>query len=187
MEDMIKADYPEAPIHVIDAKCASIGYGLVVLHAAKLAQGGASAEEIIEAATYQAEHMEHIFTVDDLQYLYRGGRVSRTSAFVGGLLNIKPILNVEDGKLVPIEKLRGSKKVLSRMLEIMEERGTDIKDQVIGISHGDDLEKAEALSQLIQDKYGISKDNIVIEMVGAVIGAHAGPGTLALFFSNKPN
>ncbi|MHA6251673.1 DegV family protein [Oceanobacillus sp. CAU 1775] len=187
MEDMIKADYPDAPIHVIDSRCASMGYGLVVLHAAKLAKGGASVDEVIEAVNYQAEHMEHIFTVDDLEYLQRGGRVSKASAFVGGLLNIKPILNVENGKLVPIEKIRGSKKVLSRMLELMEERGTDFTNQTIGISHGDDIKRAEALSQMIQDKHGVAKDDIVIEMIGAVIGAHVGPGTLGLYFSNKPN
>lgn len=186
MEEIVKADYPDAPIHIIDTKCASIGYGLVVLYVAKLAKNGATVDEIIQAAHYQAEHMEHIFTVDDLEYLYRGGRVSKTSAFIGGLLNIKPILNVEDGKLVPIEKLRGSKKVLKRMMELMDQRGADFKNQVIGISHGDDLERAEALSEMIQEKYGVSKNDIVIEMVGAVVGAHAGPGTLALFFSNKP-
>lgn len=187
MEDMVKADHPDAPLHIVDAKCASIGYGLVVLHAAKLAREGASVEEIVEAAQYQAQHMEHIFTVDDLEYLYRGGRVSKTSAFVGGLLKIKPILNVEEGKLVPIEKLRGSKKVLSRMVELMEERGNDLSNQVIGISHGDDIERAEQLSTMIQEKFGVAKENIVIEMVGAVIGAHVGPGTLAVFFSNQPN
>lgn len=187
MEEIVKTDYPDAPIHIIDTKCASIGYGLVVLHVAKLAKGGASLDEIIEAAQYQAEHMEHIFTVDNLEYLYRGGRVSKTSAFVGGLLNIKPILHVEDGKLVPLEKLRGSKKVLARMMKLMDERGDDFKHQIIGISHGDDIERAQALAQMIQDKYDVGENDIVIEMVGAVIGAHAGPGTLALFFSNKPN
>lgn len=187
MEDMIKADHPDAPLYIVDSKCASIGYGLVVLHVAKLAKEGASAEQIIEAAEYQAKHMEHLFTVDDLEYLYRGGRVSKTSAFVGGLLKIKPLLNVEDGKLVPIEKIRGSKKVLGRMVELMEERGKDFQNQVIGISHGDDIERAEQLASMIQEKFGVARENIVIEMVGAVIGAHVGPGTLALFFSKQPN
>ncbi|MCF3942056.1 DegV family protein [Oceanobacillus alkalisoli] len=187
MEDQIKTEYPDAPIHVIDSKCASLGYGLVVLHIAKMAKDGAAFAEIIEAAEHQANHMEHIFTVDDLEYLYRGGRVSKTSAFVGSLLKIKPILNVEDGKLIPLEKLRGSKKVLGRMIELMEERGKDFRNQTIGISHGDDLERAEQLASLIQEKFDVPKENIVIEMVGAVIGAHSGPGTLALFFSNQPN
>ncbi|MGJ9459359.1 DegV family protein [Oceanobacillus sp. CF4.6] len=186
MELEVKEDYPDAPIHIIDTKCASIGCGLVAIHAAKLAQSGASLDEIIDAAKYQAEHMEHIFTVDDLEYLYRGGRVSKTAAFVGTLLKIKPLLHVENGKLIPLEKIRGSKKVLHRMLEVMKERGTDFQNQTIGISHGDDLEKAELLATMISEKFGVKKDNIVIDMVGAAVGSHAGPGTIALFFSNKP-
>lgn len=183
IEMEVKEKYPEAPLHVIDTKCASIGYGLVILRAAQLAQKGASVSEIIDVATYHSKHMEHIFTVDDLEYLYRGGRVSRTAAFVGTLLRIKPLLHVEDGKLIPLEKIRGSKRVLNRMLEVMEERGTDFENQVIGISHGDDLEVAEQLASLIKEKF--QPKDIVIEMVGSVIGAHSGPGTIALFFLNN--
>lgn len=184
IEQEIKETYPDAPIHVIDTKCASIGYGLVVLYAAKLARNGGGLEDIINQATYHAEHMEHIFTVDDLEYLYRGGRVSKTAAFVGSLLKIKPILHVDSGKLIPLEKIRGSKKVLSRMITIMEERGTDFENQTIGISHGDDLETAEKLATMIKEKFKVK--DVMIEMVGSVIGAHSGPGTIALFFLNKP-
>ena len=186
MEQEVKEEYPNAPIHVIDTKCASLGQGLVVLHAAKLAKQGASVDEVVNAVKYQSQHMEHIFTVDDLEYLKRGGRISKAQAFVGTLLKVKPILHVEDGNLVPLEKIRGSKKVLNRMLELMEERGSDFTNQIIGISHGDDLERAEQLSMMIQDKFSVSENQIVIEMVGSVIGAHSGPGTIALFFSNKP-
>src|SRR5699024_1034936 len=126
--------------------------------------------------------MEHIFTVDDLEYLYRGGRVSRTAAFVGSLLRIKPLLHVDDGKLIPLEKIRGSKKVLNRMIEIMEERGVDLKNQTIGISHGDDLGMATTLADMSPDRFGAA--TIVIEMVGALIGAPSGPVTPALFFLN---
>lgn len=182
-ENEVKEDYPEAQIHVIDTKCASLGYGLIVIQAAKMAQNGASADEIMDTIQFQTAHMEHIFTVDDLEYLYRGGRVSKTAAFVGTLLKIKPILHVEDGKLIPLEKLRGSKKIFQRMLSIMEERGTDLKNQTIGISHGDDIERAEQLATMIKEKFGV--EHIVIEMVGSVIGAHSGPGTIALFFLNK--
>jgi DegV family protein with EDD domain len=183
MEKEVKEEYPDADIHVIDTKCASIGYGLVVLNAAKMAIEGKSKNKIIEDAQNRALHMEHIFTVDDLEYLKRGGRVSKTAAFVGTLLNIKPILHVEQGKLIPLEKMRGSKKVLSRMLEIMEERGGNFENQVIGISHGDDLERAEKLAEMIKEKFGTKE--FVIEYVGSAIGAHAGPGTLSLFFLNK--
>src|SRR5690625_2352415 len=184
MLQTVKEKYPDAPLHIVDTKCASIGFGLVVLRAAKLAQEGATAEEIIAMANYHANHMEHIFTVDDLEYLYRGGRVSRTTAFVGSLLNIKPILHVEAGKLVPLERIRGSKRLLQRMVDIMEERGTDFSNQTIGISHGDDLATAEKLADMIKETFNV--EDIIIEMVGSVIGAHSGPGTIALFFLNKP-
>ena len=183
MEQEVKEEYPDAPIHVIDMKCASIGYGLVVLQAAKLAKSGAQTEEIIEVAKDHALHMEHIFTVDNLEYLYRGGRVSKTTAFVGTLLKIKPLLNVENGKLIPLEKIRGSKKVLNRMLEVMEKRGIDLDNQVIGICHGDDQKRADQLAAMIKEKFGVK--DVVIEMIGSVIGAHVGPGTIGLFFLNK--
>lgn len=183
IENEVKDEFPDAPIHIIDTKCASIGYGLVVRRAAELAKQGASMEEIIDIATYHANHMEHIFTVDDLEYLYRGGRVSKAAAFVGTLLKIKPILHVEDGKLIPLEKIRGSKKVLTRMTDIMGERGVDFENQVIGISHGDDLETANQLASMIKEKFAVK--DVIIEMVGSVIGAHSGPGTIALFFLNN--
>ncbi len=105
-------EYPEFDCEIIDSKCASVGFGLVVLNAAQLAKVGKSKEAILAAIDFYAKHMEHIFTVDDLEYLFRGGRVSRTAAIIGGLLNIKPILDVEDGKLTPIGKVRGRKKSL---------------------------------------------------------------------------
>src|SRR5699024_10276700 len=148
IEQEIKETYPDAPIHVIDTKCASIGYGLVVLYAAKLARNGGGLEDIINQATYHADHMEHIFTVDDLEYLYRVGRVSKTADFVGSMPKIKPILHGGSGKVRTLEKIRGSKKVSSRLITSMEERGTDLESQTIGISHGDDLETDEKLARM---------------------------------------
>lgn len=176
-------EYPDFNLDIVDTKCASVGFGLVVYKAAKMAKEGKSKEEIVKAVKFYSEHMEHIFTVDDLEYLYRGGRVSRTAAFVGSLLNIKPILDVEDGKLVPIEKVRGRKKVLKRMIEIMEERGVDLANQTIGICHGDDLEGAMKLKKMIQEKFGCEK--FLINIIGCAIGAHSGPGTLSVFFLNE--
>lgn len=176
-------EYPDFDLDIIDTKAASFGCGLVAYYVGKLAKEGKSKEEVLEAAKFFSEHMEHIFTVDDLEYLYRGGRVSKTAAFVGGILNVKPILDVEDGKLIPIEKVRGRKKVLKRIVEIMEERGVDLKNQVIGISHGDDLEAAEELEALIRERFACV--DFVTTFVGGAIGAHSGPGTLALFFLNR--
>ncbi|WP_077623080.1 DegV family protein [Sediminibacillus massiliensis] len=184
MQQELLETYPDWNLEVVDTKGASMGYGLVVLRAAQLAQQGEGIEKILEISKYHAEHMEHIFTVDDLEYLYRGGRVSKTAAFVGSLLKIKPLLHMEDGKLIPLEKIRGSKRVFKRMIEVMEERGADLQNQPIAISHGDDLENAEKLASMIKEQF--HNENIHIEMVGSSIGAHAGPGTIALFFLNSP-
>ncbi len=173
---------PDVKIATIDTKCASLGQGLVALRAGQLAMDGAAFEDILTIVTYHAEHMEHIFTVDDLEYLQRGGRVSKAQAFFGGLLNIKPLLHVEDGKLIPLEKIRGAKKVLKRMFDVMEERSQDLNNQVLAISHGDALSTAENLAALIKEKY--SPKDIIISPIGSAIGAHAGPGTIALFFLN---
>ncbi|MBU5595501.1 DegV family protein [Amphibacillus sp. MSJ-3] len=179
----VQESYPDWQLKIIDTKCASFGGGLVVLKAAQLAQENRSLEEITATAQYYADHMEHIFTVEDLEYLYRGGRVSKSAAFIGTLLKIKPILHVDKGRLVPIEKVRGSKKVFQRMLDIMEERGTDFKNQTIGISHGDSIDRANQLAELIKERFQVK--DIQIRMVGSTIGAHSGPGTIALFFSNS--
>ncbi|NMA89759.1 MAG: DegV family protein [Amphibacillus sp.] len=179
----VQEQYPDWQLKMIDSKCASFGAGLVVLKAAQLAQENHSLEDITANAQYYADHMEHIFTVDELEYLQRGGRVTKSAAFIGTLLKIKPILHVENGKLVPLEKVRGSKKVFQRILDMMQERGTDFKNQTIGISHGDDLERANQLADLIRERFEVK--DVQIRMVGATIGAHSGPGTIALFFSNS--
>ncbi|NWK69453.1 DegV family protein [Bacillus paramycoides] len=183
IKEEVKETYADLDLEIIDTKCASLGQGLVVLEAAKMAKEGASKEEILNRVAFLMEHMEHIFTVADLQYLVRGGRLSKVAGFIGGLLNIKPILNVEEGKLVPLEKVRGKKKVLSRIVDIMEERGKDLKGQTIGITHGDDLETAESLKALITERFGC--EVFIVNTIGAAIGAHTGPGVITLFFLNE--
>ncbi|PLR78866.1 fatty acid-binding protein DegV [Bacillus sp. V3-13] len=181
--EQVKEQYPNFNLTIVDTKGASLGYGLVVVEAARLASEGASKEAILRDVEFRARHMEHLFTVDDLEYLAKGGRVSKASAFLGGLLNIKPLLNVEDGKLIPLEKLRGKKKLLRRIIELMRERGVQLETQKIGISHADDLETAEEMKSLIQQEFG-PKD-VMITQIGAAIGSHTGPGTIAIFFLNK--
>ncbi|CDN36334.1 DegV family protein [Bacillus thuringiensis] len=183
IKEEVKEAYADLDLEIIDTKCASLGQGLVVLEAAKMAKDGASKEDILNRVAFLMNHMEHIFTVADLQYLVRGGRLSKVAGFIGGLLNIKPILNVEEGKLVPLEKVRGKKKVLSRIVDIMEERGKDLKGQTIGITHGDDLETAEALKSLITERFGC--EVFIVNTIGAAIGAHTGPGVITLFFLNE--
>src|SRR5690606_20602589 len=123
IRDQVKEDHPELDVVIIDTKGASLGQGLIVQEAARLRDAGKSRDEIVAALRILVDRVVSLFTVEDLDYLAKGGRVSKASAFIGGLLNIKPLLHVEDGKLVPIEKYRGRKKVFQRMVGLMEERG----------------------------------------------------------------
>lgn len=170
-------------IIVLDTKCASLGLGLVVYKAAQMAKEGATPKDIVQKIEPYALHMEHIFTVDSLEHLKRGGRVSSTQAFVGGLLNIKPVLHFVDGAIHPLEKIRGRRNVVKHMIETMAERGKNIEDQVIGISHGDNYELAQDLAEAVKREFGVK--NILMSWIGPVIGSHSGPGTVALFFQNE--
>jgi len=176
-------EYPEWDIDIIDTKCGALGQGLVVIEVAKMAQENATKHAIIDYAVMASRHMEHIVTVEDLQYFVRGGRVSKFQGFIGGLLNIKPVLHLKEGILTPIEKARGTKKAMERLVSIMEERGGDLQNQLIGITHGNNIEGANLLKNMIKERYGC--EDFVITTIGATVGAHAGPGTLAVFFLNK--
>lgn len=173
--------YPDLQLAIIDTKCASLGQGLVVKEAVRLREKGQTYDEIVTAISNYASTIEHLFTVADLDYLSKGGRVSKTSAFVGGLLNIKPILNVNEGKLIPIEKIRGHKKAINRMIDLMAERGGDFSDKVVGISHSNDqqllLDVKSAIEQRLHPKA------IDTTIIGAVIGSHVGLGTIGIYFT----
>jgi len=176
-------EFPTLQLEILDSKCASLGLGLAVKHALSLSEKGLSLDEICSSVKEFCQQMEHIFTVDQLEYLKRGGRISPTQAFVGGLLNIKPLLQLDEGRLIPLEKIRGKKKLYRRLLEIMAEKGESLHEQTIAISHGDDLSAAQELKQLIEERF--QPKEIYINMIGAAIGAHSGPGTLAVFFLKK--
>lgn len=179
----VRENYPNLKLKIIDTKCASLGQGLLVQEAVRLNEQGLSFEETAQKISYMAEHMSHLFTVEDLKYLAAGGRLSKSSAFIGGLLSIKPILHVEDGRLIPLEKIRGRKKAINRIIDLMAERGGDFSDKIVGISHGDDLEFANEVQALIEEK--LHPKSFEITMVGSSIGAHSGPGTIAIFFTDK--
>ncbi len=179
----VKSMYPDSVIEVIDTEGGALAQGLAVYAAAKMAQEGKPINEIVEEITLQSRHIEHIFSVDDLEYLYRGGRVNRISSFVGGILNIKPILHVKEGRMLPIEKVRGKTKAIKRIVEIMEERGEDLQNQIIAINHADDMESALKLKELIVERFGT--ENFIINSVGCVLGSHIGIGGVAAFFLNK--
>lgn len=176
-------EYPERKIRVVDSLAASLGQGLLVYLAQRRKEEGADLDSVAQWTEEHKKNIVHLFTVDDLNHLYRGGRVSRTTAILGGMLNIKPILHVDDeGKLIPIGKVRGRKKSLLELVTLMDTKiGSYAKScDTIFISHGDCREEAEFLAAKVKEKYHITTE--LINDVGAVIGAHSGPGTMALFF-----
>ena len=176
-------EYPERKIRVVDSLAASLGQGLLVYLAQRRREEGADFDSVAQWTEEHKKNIVHLFTVDDLNHLYRGGRVSRTTAILGGMLNIKPILHVDDeGKLIPIGKVRGRKKSLLELVTLMDSKiGSYAKScDTIFISHGDCREEAEFLAAKVKEKYHITTE--LINDVGAVIGAHSGPGTMALFF-----
>ena len=182
----IMEEHPEYKVCVVDSLCASLGQGLLVHKAVQLKKQGKGMEEIVDWLENNKLHLCHVFTVDDLNHLYRGGRVSRTAAFLGTLANIKPMLHVDnEGRLIPLSKVRGRKKSINTLVSMMEERIGSYREEndEIFISHGDCLEDAEYLKKLIEEKFGIQ--SFLIDYVGPTIGAHSGPGTLALFFMGE--
>ena len=180
--DNLAAEFPERRVLHVDTLAASGGEGLLVYKAAQMAQAGASIEETRQWVEDNKLKLAHWFTVDDLMFLFRGGRVTRTSAWAGTMLNIKPVMHVDnDGHLNPLEKVMGRKKSILGMLKHMEKTAdTPINEQTVFITHGDCLEDAEFLRDKIAEKFGVI--DIHINYVDPVIGAHSGPGTLALFF-----
>ncbi|MCM1126546.1 MAG: DegV family protein [Lachnospiraceae bacterium] len=173
----------DCKILVVDSKCASMGEGLFVHKAVQKKMQGSSMEETAQYLNELVPCLTHVFTVDDLNHLYRGGRVSKTAAIVGTIAGIKPILHVDDeGHLIPISKVRGRKKSLNSLVDYMEEKtkGCLDKNDIIFISHGDALEDAEYVKNEIEKRFGIHE--FLINHIGPTIGAHSGPGTIALFF-----
>ncbi len=176
-------DYPDFQLTIIDSKCASVGYGLVVEHLLRMQRNGAPKDLLIEAAHFFCEHMEHAVTVVELDYLFKGGRLSRTSFLAGTVLDIKPIIIVDDnGSLKAVEKVRGWKKAQKRILDMVGERGKNLEDQVIGVCYGMDREAYEYLIQELCERYHVK--GILEARVGCAIGAHTGPGILGIVFLN---
>ena len=175
--------YPDNKIIVIDSLCASMGEGLFVHKAVMMKEEGKSIDEIAAWLEENKLHVVHNFTVDDLFHLYRGGRVSKTAAVVGSMINLKPILHVDnEGHLIPLSKVRGRKKSLIALVDSMQKQigAWRDKNDIVFISHGDSLEDAQFVAELIKKRLGI--ENFLINHIGPTIGAHSGPGTIALFY-----
>ncbi|CAM2963181.1 DegV family protein [Hathewaya histolytica] len=179
-EDILEK-YPDADISIVDTRGASSGQGLLVYKAAKLREEGKSKEEIVKWLETNKNRVCHYFTVDDLKHLKRGGRISAVSANIGGLLNIKPVMYINDeGKLIPFYKARGHKQALKKLFENLEAHLSDDSLEEIFIAHSDNLKGAEELANMIKEKYNVK--NIIINYIGLAIGSHTGVGTVALYF-----
>ncbi|MGI6664998.1 MAG: DegV family protein [Christensenellaceae bacterium] len=176
--------YPARKIITVDTLAASSGEGMLVYYAARKKEEGYSLEAL---ATWLEENklsMCHWFTVDDLGFLRRGGRISATSATIGSMLRIKPVMHVDNaGRLIPMQKVRGRKKALRRLCEFAAQTGVNIKEQTIFICQADARDEAEFLANMIKEATDVSE--IIITDIGPIIGAHAGPGTISVFFFGK--
>ena len=180
--DMLREENPAARVQVVDSLCASVGQGLLVHYAIQRRQEGMTLDETALWLGDNRQRLNHWFTVDELDTLRRGGRVSATAAFMGGMLKIKPILHVDfEGRLIPMEKVQGRKKSLKRLAEKVAERANPREGQTLFIGHGDCREDAEYTLECIRAQ-GFEPAQVMIAPIGAIIGAHSGPGTLAVFF-----
>lgn len=182
-KESLLEQYPDFDLTIVDSKCASLGFGIGVYYALQMLKNGADKQTIIDALRWHFDHMEHIVTVETLDYLYKGGRLSRTAFLAGGLLDIKPIIEVnDDGALVAIEKVRGRQKSLKRLLDIVGERGVNLADQYVGVVHGDCAETMEEMKEQLKERYGCRY--FLDNFVGCAIGAHTGPGIVGIVFLN---
>ena len=177
----LKEEYTDINIITIDSLCACMGEGLLLYKALELKERGMSMKEIVEWVEANKLHICHNVTVDDLNHLHRGGRISRTTAVVGSMIKIKPIIHMSDeGKLVVIGKERGRKKSLISIVDRMEKQMQGYDNDIVMITHGDGIEDAEFVKKQVEERFGIH--NVMINGIGSVIGSHTGAGVVAVFF-----
>lgn len=170
-------------LHIIDSQKASVGLGLLAVNAARMAEAGAEVSAILSRMQEMQRTMQCIFSVGNLEYLVKGGRVSRAKGLVAGVLDIKPILYFDtEGYIMPYDKVRGNKAAQKKLIEIMGKLGSNLSEQTIGINHSDYPEYAEYLREAIIEHFGVKE--VIIGEIGPVIGSHVGPGTFSVFFES---
>ncbi len=179
--DDLKTTYPERKIYAIDTLGASLGEGLLVYHAAELRRAEKSIEEVYAWLLENRLHLCHWFTVDDLFFLKRGGRVSASAAVLGTILGVKPVMHMDnEGRLILMEKVRGRKNSLDALVDHMQQTAVNPEEQMVFITHGDCIEDAKYVENQVRQRMHVK--DVLINYVDPVIGAHSGPGTVALFF-----
>lgn len=186
IRDNLKSEYPNLDLEIIDSKSATCGMGLIVYEAARMAKNEKNKEEIVERINYNIKHIKHLFSVEEMKYLYKGGRINSIQALAGGLLSIRPILEMNNkGQLVYQDKVRGNKKLFKKMINIMKEDGitSDFENQTIGMVYGDNLESIEEIKSLIQKE--INPKGIIVHKLGTTVAAHTGPGIIGITYLKK--
>ncbi len=182
----LKKKYPERTMLVIDSKSGAMGIGLIALQAAKMAEQGYPLEKITEQIRFLIDHVEHVFVISDLDWLTKGGRIHKVVGKAGSIIDVRPLIDVEDGRLTVIGAVRGRKKMIHTIANIVEERIKAFPQQLIGICHADDPEAAEDIKKLLQER--LHTDNFLTETIGCVLGVHLGIGGVGvLFFNQKPD
>jgi DegV family protein with EDD domain len=184
--DILTEEFPERKVVVVDTLCASLGEGLMVSLAVEKMEAGATLEEVAAFVEEMKLKIHHWYTVDDLNFLRRGGRVSGAQAFLGTMLSIKPVLNVDDaGRLIPKEKQQGRRRALKALVDHLKDNCLDPRKYPIMLSHGDALADAMQVDAMIREQWGVGIQ--IVNLINPVIGCHSGPGTIALFFvGDKP-
>ena len=177
----LREKYHDRKIYTVDTLAASLGQGMIIYYAAKKKEAGATIEEVRDFVENEKLHMCHWFTVDDLNYLKRGGRISAATAAVGTMLSIKPVMHMDnEGHLVAVGKARGRKAALCQLLDTMGELGEGLEGQTTFICHSDCMDDAQYVASQMKERFGVAQVNI--NWIGLVIGAHTGPGTIGIFF-----
>lgn len=177
----LREKYPDRKIYTVDTLAASLGQGMIIYYAAKKKEAGATIEEVRDFVENEKLHMCHWFTVDDLNYLKRGGRISAATAAIGTMLSIKPVMHMDnEGHLVAVGKARGRKAALCQLLDTMGELGEGLEGQTTFICHSDCMDDAQYVASQMKERFGVAQVNI--NWIGPVIGAHTGPGTIGIFF-----
>jgi EDD domain protein, DegV family len=181
---MLQEKYQNSNIYVVDILTASLGQGIMVLNALELQTQGSTAKEIVDYLENIKQNLNTYMLVDDINHLKRGGRISAASAFVGTLLNIKPFLTINNlGRVLPLDKIRGRKRAINALYEQVIQKIEDAENQTIAISHGDCLNDALSLRDLILSK--IKVKDVIMSYIGPVVGSYGGPNALAVFFLGK--
>jgi len=183
MAQEVKTEYPDFNIEIVDSKAGSTALGLLVNYASKLLEQNLSVNKIAELLRQERNNLVHLFSLDNLSTLQKGGRLSKGKAFIGNLLNIKPILEVINGEIVLTKKARGKQKMINKIIKEIAKKGQQLDQQIIGISHADDKELALELRDIIKKKY--NPEGFMINLISPVLGAHLGIGGIGVFFFTK--